>query len=174
MSSETTPTPEALDRTEERLRRQARWLVAATIIAIAGIALGGAALWQRSSDQDLADSRRDWDTAVTINTDCLARAASRADTIELGHQDFDREQLGIDDDEATIDLIESNVMGLIAFAQLPDDSTIVVNSVENIAIRRARLQERRDTLAADIADFDAKREPLDPAACPPAPAGPRP
>lgn len=163
-----------LEEMADRLARNTRWTMIGVSIAVlaclvAAVSLG---LWAKNVSADGA--RNSWDDMNRVHITCEAQALTRADTISLEHDRYDREAAAIDDDEATVDLIEANVMGLIAYAQLDPSSEIVTNSVTNIAVRRERVESRRGELAAARADFDVKRPPLDPAACPPAPNGPRP
>lgn len=160
---------ESIDRTAARLRRLARWLVVATTIAVSGLALGGVSLAVRASDQDAQNARRDWDTAAAANHDCLVRVEARDGTIETGHADFDREEAGI-----ARDVAQNELVGRILGLSPNQDSPVLQEALALVAESRQLIESDRKQLAADRVEFDQTRPPIDPATCPPAPAGPRP
>lgn len=151
-----------------------RIAMAGLTVALVALIVGVVAVGLTLASTGREGRRNSWDDATRAHVDCETRADNRTDTIVLEHARYDREATGIDDDESTVDLIEANVLSLIAFAQLDPDTEIVRNSVANIAARRERLDVRRAELADARADFDEKRPPLDRNLCPPAPAGARP
>lgn len=157
--------------THRAWRRLVRWTVVAIVIALAGLIVGGISLGTQAAQLGRENRQNAWDDATRVHDTCVTQAATRADTISLEHNRFDREASGIDSDESTVDLIEANVMFV---GSVNPESPFVQSAVQNIADRRARLQQDRDNLAAARKDFDSKRPPLDPNDCPPPPSGPRP
>lgn len=151
-----------------------RVAVLGVAISVLALIVGGLSVWAWAIQVGRSGDQNTWDDAKRAHDGCVAQADTRADTIVLEHSRFDREDSAIDADEATVDLIEANVMTVISFAGLPPDHPVAAGAVANIAARRERLDADRDALAAARADFDAKRPLQDPASCPPAPTGPRP
>lgn len=185
MTETTTTTDEAPVVIPDGARRALRIAVAAVLLATAAIAMAGLGLWGWAEEINKRGERNAWDDATRVHDTCVTQSATRTDTITLEHARFERESAaidrsegGINSDEATVDLIEANVMFV---ATADPENPLIKSAQRNIAARRQRLQEDRDSLdvarqqlAAAVVDFDQKRPPLDPAACPPAPRGPRP
>lgn len=165
-------TADEIAEMSERLRRATRWTVIGVGISVLAVIVAGISLGVWAASIGAAGHRNSWDDARRAHETCTAGAATRADTISIEHGRFDRDANAIDSDEATVDLIEANVMSVAAIVGA--DNPLVTNAVENIATRRVRIDDDRAALAAARADFDEKRPPIDPNSCPPAPAGPRP
>lgn len=164
----TTPTDETMTPELPAVwRRTLRVAVAAIVVSLAGLALGGVSVWQQWQDVRRESAQTRWDQQVAENTRCVTQAESRAVTIETGHAQYDSDFRQIAGRLDMVDLLES-------IAMLFPPSEVIDAALVKIDDSRGRIQTDAVKLAADLAAFDAARPPLDPADCPPPPVGARP
>lgn len=148
-------------------RRILRTAIVAIVIGLLGLCLGGVSLGVQWRQVQRESARTAWDQNQGDHDRCIAAAESRDVTIETGHAQFDSDFRQLAGRLDTLDLID----GLVSL--LPP-SDISAEALSRTQASRERIQMDGVKLAADLAQFDASRKPLDPADCPPPPIGPRP
>lgn len=158
----------------EPWKRVLRIATAAIVIALLGLVLGGISVLgqARQVSKESAETSREsaqtaWDQKQGAHQRCVDAAESRAITIETGHDQFNGQLRQIAGRLDTVDLIEG-IAGLFPPSEVIDQALVKTQQ------SRERIQMDAIQTAAELAEFDAKRPPLDPNNCPPPPDGERP